>query len=493
MGGLIIALIVGAIVFAAIKRGSKNNRLAKKLDACVAGMQKALEAGDFKRFAELDVVAENIDGKAIYDIDRPDCVKEGDAYSCAIGNLRRIRENYMTMPKREGMPLATQNLISLMKTFAPIYVGYVLGGYLQKLLEAGNIDTFKKTDKDIESSISRAREYGMLGLFPPEFFPELERLRAEAEHNKRKFEEERESITREYRELVERFEKLFSDGSSQWDELTRTSNALNGTSKSTDFRDAVEIYTTGILKAFSVANGSTPNGLGRMFHILTVSGREELGHAGIPGNFARGLTLRQIAELGRSPQKPWTIAKCVDESVRWIEEVDHTPPDVPSVVKALKAFDELRKSHLAADAADAYYSLVIRASECCSASMAVNALRTRFLTLLQPYVSADSFKNGSQSSAGSLNYNEPRTQFNGNCPKCAKYFPVLRLKPDAGEKETKDAYRNFVKIYHPDRFEGKSERQTAEEELKEVNEAYGHIIGHFEVAASKAASAGGSQ
>lgn len=452
MGELIIALIVGAIVFAAIKRGSKNNRLAKRLDACVAGMQKALEAGDFKRFVELDVVAENIENKAIYDIDRSDCVKEGDAYSRAKDSLDRIRKDYMAMSEQKQMP----PYVSVgAATFCP-----KCGMFMQPL------------SADL---------------------PWTETHGATCKDEKREFEDELESLTREYKELVERFARLFSDGSSPWDELTRTSNALNGTSKSTPFRDGVELYNARIIKAFSVANGSTPNGLGRMFHILTVSGREELGHAGIPGNFARGLTLGQIAELGRSPQKPWTIAKCVDESIRWIEEVDHTPPDVPSVVKALRAFDELRTTHLAADAADAYYALVIRASECCSASMAVNALRTRYLTLLQPYVSADSFKNGSQSSAGSRNYNEPRTQFNGNCPKCAKYFPVLRLKPDAGEKETKDAYRNFVKIYHPDRFEGKSERQTAEEELKQVNEAYSHIIGHFEVAASKAASAGGSQ
>jgi len=111
----------------------------------------------------------------------------------------------------------------------------------------------------------------------------------------------------------------------------------------------------------------------------------------------------------------------------------------------------------------------------------------------EPYISADSVKNGSQSSSGNRNDNESCIQFNGNCPKCVKYFPVLRLKPDAGEKETKEAYRNFVKIYHPDRFEGKSERQTAEEELKQINEAYRHIIEHFEAAASKAASAGVSQ
>jgi hypothetical protein len=113
-------------------------------------------------------------------------------------------------------------------------------------------------------------------------------------------ERDRESISREYKELVERFTKLFSDGSSQWDELTRTSNALNGTSKSTPFRDGVELYTARILKAFSVANGSTPNGLGRMFHILTITGREKDARGGIPGNFVQmlDLTIKQWCDLG---------------------------------------------------------------------------------------------------------------------------------------------------------------------------------------------------
>jgi hypothetical protein len=481
VGELILAVVVGAILFAVIRRGSKNNRLAKKLDACVAGMQKALEAGDFGRFAELDAAAANIERESVWDIDRWGHVKNGDPYSCAWTSLNHIRKDYMAMPKRERYTVAQCLIDSINNKLAD----------MRSCLAAGDLDRFKKLDEAIEMlGIGDARKYGMLNVFPSGLLSELERLRAE----KRESEEERESITREYKELVETFLKLFSDGSSQWDELTRTSNALNGTSKSTPFRDAVEIYTTRIIKAFSVANGSTPNGLGRMFHMLTVTGREKDAYRGIPGNFARGLTMGQIAELGRSPHKPWTIAKCVEESIRWIDDfVDHTPPDVPNVVMALSAFDGLRKTHLAADTADAYYALVIRASECCSASMAVDALRAKYLTLLQPYISADSFKNGSQSSSGDRNDNESCIQFNGNCPKCVKYFPVLRLKPDAGEKETKEAYRNFVKIYHPDRFEGKSERQTAEEELKQINEAYRHIIEHFEAAASKAASAGVSQ
>ena len=63
-----------------------------------------------------------------------------------------------------------------------------------------------------------------------------------------------------------------------------------------------------------------------------------------------------------------------------------------------------------------------------------------------------------------------------------KYYPVLRLQSDASEEEIKAARRDLAQIYHPDRFGAMSVRlrQRAEERLKEVNEAYAHIIGHFE-------------
>ena len=165
----------------------------------------------------------------------------------------------------------------------------------------------------------------------------------------------------------------------------------------------------------------------------------------------------------------WVRSRTAQDCIQRIEEGEHAPPHLPIVVGALSAFDGLRKTHLAADAADAYYSLVIRASECCSASMAVDALRTKYFTLLQPYISAD-FNHDSQSSSG---------KSNGSCTKCKQYYAVLRIPGDASEEAINNAHRNFAKIYHPDRFEGKREQQTAEEELKQVNEAYSHIMEHF--------------
>lgn len=50
---------------------------------------------------------------------------------------------------------------------------------------------------------------------------------------------------------------------------------------------------------------------------------------------------------------------------------------------------------------------------------------------------------------------------------------VLALRPGATSKEIKEAYRDLVKVWHPDRFgDDQRLRQKAEAKLKEINEAY---------------------
>lgn len=258
---------------------------------------------------------------------------------------------------------------------------------------------------------------------------------------------DRESTAQEFKEIIRVFANLIADASSPWDEMVRTANALHGGSGSVSLKQMVENDVERILVAFSVANGSASDGLGRLYHAILTK-----------------------------PDEPLTVKNCIKK----IGNRDHEAVELPGVIEPLSVFDSARDTHWATAAANAYESLVIRASESCAASVAVDTLRTKYFTLLQPYISADQFKNGTRSSSGSQNENQSGSQFNGNCPKCAKYFPVLRLKPDAGAREAKAAYRNFVKIYHPDRLEGTREQQTAQEELKQVNEAYRHIVGHFE-------------
>jgi curved DNA-binding protein CbpA len=52
-------------------------------------------------------------------------------------------------------------------------------------------------------------------------------------------------------------------------------------------------------------------------------------------------------------------------------------------------------------------------------------------------------------------------------------FDVLSLRPGATPSEIKEAYRDLVKVWHPDRFGSDVRlREKAELQLKLINEAY---------------------
>jgi tetratricopeptide (TPR) repeat protein len=54
-----------------------------------------------------------------------------------------------------------------------------------------------------------------------------------------------------------------------------------------------------------------------------------------------------------------------------------------------------------------------------------------------------------------------------------RYFDILELDSKASSDEVKQAYRDLVNVWHPDRFPGNPRlKQKAEEKLKEINEAY---------------------
>ena len=56
---------------------------------------------------------------------------------------------------------------------------------------------------------------------------------------------------------------------------------------------------------------------------------------------------------------------------------------------------------------------------------------------------------------------------------------ILGLGPDAKPPHVKQAYRDLVKVWHPDRFPNDSRvRRKAEEKLKEINEAYRTLQGY---------------
>ena len=58
-------------------------------------------------------------------------------------------------------------------------------------------------------------------------------------------------------------------------------------------------------------------------------------------------------------------------------------------------------------------------------------------------------------------------------PNIKKCFEILGVQPGASDEEIKEALRDLVKVWHPDRFGGDPRLQKkAQEKLKEINEAY---------------------
>ena len=60
-------------------------------------------------------------------------------------------------------------------------------------------------------------------------------------------------------------------------------------------------------------------------------------------------------------------------------------------------------------------------------------------------------------------------------------YEILELNPGSSLEEVKQAYRDSVSIWHPDRFGGSNPRliRKAEGKLKEINEAYETLVSSF--------------
>ena len=58
-----------------------------------------------------------------------------------------------------------------------------------------------------------------------------------------------------------------------------------------------------------------------------------------------------------------------------------------------------------------------------------------------------------------------------------RWLQVFGLGPDATQQQIESAYRDLVKVWHPDRFQSDPRlRLKAEEKLRELNDAYDHLL-----------------
>jgi hypothetical protein len=267
---------------------------------------------------------------------------------------------------------------------------------------------------------------------------------------------ERWSSVAEYKEVTTKFAALVASCAEPWSELMRITRAYQGNEFSArEFIVTAKYDVLQILHAFWAANGGAiPDAIGRLCQAV-------------------------LSEL--EPKVRATVADCIKE----IRGTEKLPGSLPATVKVLSEYKKLmpQKAFVEVTAASAYNSLVFAASGCCSNSDPVNIIRNSYLQELRPYIQAESSQSERDtSSSNSRKSGESTTQFNGNCPKCAKYYSVLRIKPSASVEDIEAAHRDLAQIYHTDRFQGKGERlrRTAEEEMTKVNEAYSHIMEHFE-------------
>lgn len=114
------------------------------------------------------------------------------------------------------------------------------------------------------------------------------------------------------------------------------------------------------------------------------------------------------------------------------------------------------------------------ASVCCSASIAASSVANHFTELLSKYIAAGSSGDSSYSHAnGGPEY---RKKANRGCEQCRNYYPVLGVQADAPVETIKQAYKNLVNVWHPDRFGHNEElRQRAEARFKDIQQAYSHV------------------
>ena len=76
--------------------------------------------------------------------------------------------------------------------------------------------------------------------------------------------------------------------------------------------------------------------------------------------------------------------------------------------------------------------------------------------------------------------------------KINEYYEVLELKAGASKEKIKQAYRNLVKTWHPDRFVHNLQlKQQAEEKIKKINEAYTVLKSHQPNSSSVSKSSSG--
>jgi DnaJ-domain-containing protein 1 len=290
--------------------------------------------------------------------------------------------------------------------------------------------------------------------------------RLEAEKRKEEREErrgrnqaahERASAKRQYSELVAQLTDLEATCGSQASEVLRAGMALEGANP-VEIATPTELVVADvirILSAISRVKEEIPIGLGRLLQAVYVSLNPE-----------SDISLeRHIAKIDDIRQESRAAS-------------------LPDMVMLLGLYDEMQGTRLAAKAANAYSALVRTACEIVDSKLGVatKLVQAKYLELLRPHLSGTGNNgDGSEQRARSNEVSDDSKSSFGGCLLCQKFYPVLRVNPNATKEEIKTAYRDLAKIFHSDRLQSYEDRvqRKADDELKDINEAYAHISSHW--------------
>jgi hypothetical protein len=95
------------------------------------------------------------------------------------------------------------------------------------------------------------------------------RLESERRRLQKKDAKQRKETLCKHQEVVEKIADLKLSCLASWDQVTRTAEALHGSSRALSFADAVKHDVLHILSAFSTANGNVTKGLGRLYQAVS--------------------------------------------------------------------------------------------------------------------------------------------------------------------------------------------------------------------------------
>lgn len=156
---------------------------------------------------------------------------------------------------------------------------------------------------------------------------------------------------------------------------------------------------------------------------------------------------------------------------------------VPRSVEVLSVFDQRNGTDHAGEGARVFldFASVVRAEGDRQNQESLDFVLSEYARLLTPYFATVRDIPGLEDDLKrSLDEMRSIVDDASQCADCLAAYQVLGLKNGATRDDIQAAYRDYAKMYHPDRFPESDQRlrERAEAEFKKVQQAHTHIVEH---------------